>query len=97
MQKKNKKTTAGTRRVTFCLSAGDAALVNLVGDFNQWDPSRHPMKPDKDGIWKKTLMLAPGRYEYKFQVDGKWHLDADNNLTCRNCYGSQNHFLVVAL
>ena len=96
MPEKKRKTTAGTRRVTISLSMSEAARVHVVGDFNQWDPTKHPMRRDKDGIWKKTLMLTPGQYEYKFWVDGEWRMDTDNPQTCQNCYGSWNHFLVVA-
>ncbi len=31
-----------------------------------------------DGTWEATLPLAPGRYAYKFKVDGRWTLDPAN-------------------
>ena len=30
------------------------------------------MKRQADGHWATTIALAPGRYEYKFIVDGHW-------------------------
>ena len=35
----------------------------LAGEFNGWDPYSLPMKKGKDGIWKATTRLPPGRYE----------------------------------
>jgi hypothetical protein len=44
----------------------------------------------------KINMLAPGRYEYKFQVDGKWRLDAANDKRCRNEFGTENCIMMVS-
>ena len=48
-----------------------ARVVILMGDFNNWNPKTHPMKEDLTGVWKRIVMLPPGRYEYKFLVDGQ--------------------------
>ncbi len=88
----------GKRRITFKLNSKDAESVHLVGDFNNWTPGRHPMQKNADGLWEKAVMLAPGRYEYKFQVDGKWRLDIESTERCRNAFGTENCILnVVAL
>ena len=50
----------------------DAGSVFLAGTFNAWDPSACPMQRAAGGVWRATLQLAPGIYEYKFLVDGKW-------------------------
>ncbi|UCD72425.1 MAG: hypothetical protein JSW70_02265, partial [Syntrophobacterales bacterium] len=42
------------------------------GDFNSWDVSILPMKKGSQGTWKNTVDLPPGRYEYRFWVDGIW-------------------------
>jgi 5'-AMP-activated protein kinase regulatory beta subunit len=81
------------RRVSFLFESADAREVILVGDFNNWDPQKHTMKHNGDGTWNKTVMLAPGRYEYKFFVDGDWKIDPKNSQTCLNSFGTQNSVL----
>ncbi|UCF89963.1 MAG: isoamylase early set domain-containing protein [Desulfobacterales bacterium] len=83
------------RRITFSLESPEAQEVILLADFNRWDPKIHPMQKDKDGIWRKIVMVFPGRYEYRFLVDGKWFNDPQNDEKCSNCYGSQNNILNV--
>jgi hypothetical protein len=53
------------------------------------------MKKDKDGTWKTTLSLKPGRYEYRLFVDGNW----ENPPCCSGCvpneFGSLNCVKIV--
>ena len=86
---------SGRRRVIFSLESPDAKEVILMGDFNQWNPKKHPMKKNKNGVWNKTTMLFPGTYEYRFLVDGKWKNDPNNNQTRTNRFGTNNNFIVV--
>lgn len=85
----------GRRRVTFSLDYPGAESVFLLGDFNQWNPNSHPMKKDASGVWKKIAMLYPGRYEYRFQVDGQWRNDPRNQHTSLNSFGTYNNVMVV--
>ena len=78
-------------RVTFKVQAPEAQKVLLMGDFNNWDPKTHVMKKDKKGLWSKTVLLAPGRYEYKFFVDEEWWNDPQNDQTVINAFGSINN------
>lgn len=48
--------------------------VYLAGDMNDWNPGRNPMKL-KDGKWEEDVLVNPGKYQYKFIVDGKWIQD----------------------
>lgn len=51
---------------------------------------------EKDGTgWKATLSLPPGRYEYKFVVDGQWMSDPGAKESVRNDFGGTNSILVV--
>ena len=79
-----------TRKVQFEFLAPQAQEVQLAGDFNNWDASASLMKKDKKGIWTATISLKPGRYEYRFLVDGNW----ENDPSCSNCvpneFGSEN-------
>jgi 1,4-alpha-glucan branching enzyme len=83
------------KRVGFYLDAPNAQHVFLAGDFNDWEISKHPMKRSAGGIWQKITVLYPGRYEYKFLVDGHWRIDPANDRTKWNCYGSQNSVIDV--
>jgi 1,4-alpha-glucan branching enzyme len=83
------------RKITFLLNADHAAQVALVGDFNNWNQTSHPMKKNKHGVWEKSLMLDIGRYEYKFFVDGHWQSDPQNGQVCRNSFGTLNNVLMV--
>jgi hypothetical protein len=61
-----------TRSFEFVVAAPHAARVALVGDFNDWDAARTPMRrSDQAGsVWTAVLTLSPGRYRYGFLVDG---------------------------
>jgi 5'-AMP-activated protein kinase regulatory beta subunit len=78
------------KRVSFSLSAPDAEVAFLAGDFNDWNPDSHPMKRDKKGIWKVSLGLPPGTYQYRFLVDGKWQNDPNCSDSVVNPFGTFN-------
>jgi len=53
-----------------------SGVVEVAGDFNEWQPSACPMKKDAHGYWSAKIKLAAGRYMYKFVFDGSsWELD----------------------
>jgi len=84
-----------TKKVPFEFVAPDAQKVFLAGNFNNWDKGASLMKKDKKGIWKTTVSLTPGRYEYRFLKDGRW----ENDPACCDCvpneFGSQNCVKIV--
>lgn len=88
--------TPKKNKITFSILLPDVQEVALCGDFNQWSTTSHPMKRSAKGLWSKALYLAPGRYEYKFLVDGKWMTDPKNPQVARNPFGTVNNVLVVA-
>lgn len=57
----------------------DANTVMLSGTFNEWSTLKTPMQQKDDG-WEVTLDLPPGKYLYKFIVDGNWMHDKRNRL-----------------
>jgi 1,4-alpha-glucan branching enzyme len=84
------------RKTKYEFCAPEAKEVFLAGDFNQWNPRANPMKKDKKGIWKATLSLEPGRYEYRFVVDGSWENDPSCNCCVANEFGGSNCVRIVA-
>lgn len=78
------------KKVTFSLKVSEAKEIFLMGDFNNWNPKKHPMKNDGNGIWNKIVILPPGKYEYKFLIDGDWKNDPQNDQVCSNCFGTLN-------
>ena len=89
------KTPIKRRRVTMTYEAPYAESVSLMGDFNQWNEKKHPMKERNHGMWEKIIMVPPGRYEYRFLVDGQWRNDPANDQICANCFGGANNILEV--
>ena len=94
--KKSTHPNTGRRRLTFTLEAPDARQVSLVGDFNDWNPKRHPMKKNRNGQWQKAVMLQPGTYEYKFWTDEHWIVDSNNDNRCANKFGTMNNLVTVS-
>jgi 1,4-alpha-glucan branching enzyme len=58
----------GARGVLFSVWAPSAERVSVVGDFNDWDGRRHPMRVHGKGVWELFVPdLAPGAI-YKFEI-----------------------------
>jgi len=72
-----------------------ARNVYLAGSFNDWSPDATPMESDGDGNWSVTLDLEPGKYQYKFVVDGSWQPDPDNPVTESDGYGGINSVIEI--
>ena len=83
--------------VTFTLQASDAEDAFIAGDFNSWHPSQDSMYRDSTGTWVITLQLKPGRYEYKYVIDGgeTWKHDITNPLWVQDPYGGRNSVVIV--
>lgn len=60
----------------FSIAAPDSHKVAIAGAFNNWEPE--PMVRGVDGVWRITVQLAHGTYEYRFLVDDIWMQDANN-------------------
>ena len=63
-------TVDGTPGTLFAVWAPNAQYVAVVGDFNDWDPGRHPLAPrlDGSGVWEG---FAPGVGQgalYKYHI-----------------------------
>lgn len=96
--KKSYTKTGKTCRVTFSLPEGvTAKKVALCGDFNEWDPSSHPMKKRKSGMYSLTLSLpADKRYHFRYLLDGKrWENDWNADSYESNEFGTEDSVIEV--
>lgn len=85
--KKKDEVPAGKEKETvFCWSATEATAVQVAGSFNDWKEKLDMKK--RDGKYEIAVPLKPGKYTYKFVVDGEWcydfvapnEKDADGNV-----------------
>ncbi len=77
-----------------------ADQVYLVGDFNGWNETSHPMKCDRDdGTWYLVLELDSGRrYQFRYLVDGReWHNDWEADDYEPNPFGGTNSVVSTVL
>ncbi len=69
-------TVDGVDGVAFAVWAPNASRVSIVGDFNQWDGRRHPMRKRVEaGVWELFLPGVAKGAIYKFEL-----LAADGRL-----------------
>jgi 1,4-alpha-glucan branching enzyme len=62
----------GVAGVVFAVWAPNARRVSVVGDFNQWDGRRHPMRRHPGaGIWELFLPGVGEGSRYKFEILGR--------------------------
>lgn len=83
------------KSVELKLHAPHAKRVSVAGSFNNWDTNILLAKKDKSGNWAVKASLNPGKYEYKFVVDGSWMNDPSCKTCVPNNVGSTNCLLVV--
>lgn len=75
----------------------DVDKICLFGSFNNWNRENLPLlDEDGDGIYEISLALDPGRYEYKFFVDGNELLDPLNPEKISNPFGAFNSVLTIS-
>lgn len=78
MVKTTKPSGDGMVKVTFSLPAGEpAGAVSVVGDFNGWDPSAHPLKLRANRTRSASVTVPAGstlRFRYLAE-GGLWFDD----------------------
>ena len=89
------KQKTAKRKVMFSYVAPAVQSVMLAGDFTGWQQAPVSLKKDKTGVWKKTLSLSPGKYEYRLLVDGQWQDDPQCANRQPNQFGGQNCVCIV--
>ncbi len=66
-----------------------AGSVYLAGSFNNWSTMQTPMIRCDLG-WFITISLKPGKYTYKYIIDGQWSPDPYNKLIENDGKGGEN-------
>ncbi len=79
----------------FVVIAPKAESVSIAGTFNHWNTNALKLTKDYKGNWRGSLRLKPGRYEYRFFVDGDWRDDPLAKATIGNAFGSKNAILEI--
>ena len=81
--------------VSFVLLAPGAHSVAVAGDFNGWRIDATALEDgDGDGVWRATIGLSPGRYEYMFVIDGeRWVTDPRATARRQDGFGNVNAVL----
>ena len=82
--------------VLFIVRAEGARRVQVAGDFNDWTPERTPMQHVDRDTFQIKIPLAPGRYMYRYVIDGLWRNDPANHRVEMNPYGELNNVLLVS-
>ena len=67
----NPLTVDGVPGVRFAVWAPNAEAVSVVGDFNMWDPRRHPMRLRiPAGVWELFVPRLEAGARYKYAIVG---------------------------
>ena len=85
-----------SRLVPVTVRVGEGKNVVMTGDFNGWAMDGIPMKSVGDGRYRAQLRLAPGTYQFRVLVDGKWADDQDAPRRMTNPFGTENSVLEVS-
>jgi 1,4-alpha-glucan branching enzyme len=83
--------------VTFSLPREvDAEAATICGDFNDWSPTKHPLRRYKDGHFGVAITLTSGEYRYRYLLDGvRWENDWEADGYVRNAYGGEDSLVRV--
>src|SRR2546423_69271 len=75
----------------------EAQSVHVVGTFNDWRPGSIALEDqDHDGVWRATVVLPAGTYEYMFVVDGeRWVPDHLEERLVADNFGRENSIVIV--
>jgi enterochelin esterase-like enzyme len=84
-----------TGNTTFTLRGHtDAEAVAIYGSFNDWIQTKNYCAKETDG-WVCRIDLTPGKYTYKFLVDGVGLNDPDNSATEDDGNGRMDSVVIV--
>jgi 1,4-alpha-glucan branching enzyme len=85
-----------TKPISFFHHSSSAKAVFLVGDFNDWNQTSHPLQRQPDGGWTIQIPLHHGHHRYLFLVDGAPTLDSNALGTARGPRGEKVSLIAVS-
>lgn len=104
-----KEVKDGKRKVKFIFDSPSSKTVYLAGQFNNWAADKAKVsknetvniviemeKNKQTGFWEKFVFLPPGKYQYKYVLDGQiWKYDQNTLEKVDDGYGGYNSIIVV--
>jgi 1,4-alpha-glucan branching enzyme len=82
-------------KTTFMLKGyTDAEAVAIYGSFNDWTQTKNYCAKESDG-WVCRVDLTPGKYTYRFLVDGVGLNDPANPATEDDGNGHMDSVIIV--
>lgn len=87
--------TQHTTTYTMPPSGQDHGQVYIMGAFNGWSRSSHPLTLDSRGLWQIELSLSEGQHPYQLVVDGVEMPDPENPHRVDNGFGGYNSILTI--
>ncbi len=83
--------------VVFTFQGAAKSSVQVIGNFNLWNPQGYEMKADPErGVWTLEVLLPAGRYEYSFLVDGKQVVaDPEAVFSKDDGFGNRNSVIYI--
>jgi 1,4-alpha-glucan branching enzyme len=84
------KVNDSNHHTNFQISLSEAKSVAVLGDFNEWHRSAHPMKKQENGDWKLEVELPEGEHQFRYFVnENHWQNDPDCPVAA-NVFGTEN-------
>ena len=93
---KKQSTDPSHKQQSFRIRANPGSDVYLSGSFNSWNGAAKKLKDTTgDGDYSISLLIPPGKHEYKFVLNGEWHVDPECDDWVVNEHGTLNSVIDV--
>lgn len=89
-----KKSVKRNVELVFDPKGKEYGMVQVKGEMNAWNPNAGELQKDGD-VWKISMLINEGIYQYLFVVDGFETVDSMNPETVSNGMGGFNSLLIV--
>lgn len=83
----------GTKGYYFAVWAPNATYISVIGNFNDWNPTIHPLyvRLDSSGIWEGFIPALPKGEVYKYHIDGFKGAKSDKGDPYANFWEKRPH------